>query len=65
MANYWWEEDDEKRKIHWAKWEKLTKAKEARGLEFKSLESVNESLLAKQLWRLIKEPNLLMSRVMK
>lgn len=65
MANCWWGENSEGRRIHWAKWEHLTNAKEAGGLEFKSLESENDALLAKQLWRLITEPDLLLSRVLK
>lgn len=36
MANYSWGESDETRKIHWANWERLTKTKEAGGLEFKN-----------------------------
>lgn len=34
-------------------------------MEFRDLKSVNEALLAKQVWRLIKEPTLLMSHVLK
>lgn len=51
--------------IHWTSWEKLLRSKKGEGLEFKSLELVNEAILAKQLWRLIKELHLLMSRVLK
>lgn len=54
MANCQWGEMDEKKKIHWAKWGKLTKAKEAGGMDFKGLKSINEALLTKQLWRLLK-----------
>lgn len=35
------------------------------GLDFRDLSSVTDGLLAKQVWRLLKEPNLLMSRVLK
>lgn len=58
-------ENTEGKRIHWTKWEHLTKAKEAGGLEFKRLESENDALLTKQLWRLITEPNMLLSRVLK
>lgn len=40
------------------------KAKEIGGLGFKELRAFNDALLAKQLWRVETEPNLLMSRVM-
>lgn len=43
----------------------MTASKEEGGLGFKDLQLFNESLLAKQLWRLITQPNLLMSRVFK
>lgn len=56
---------DDAKKLHWASWEKLTTPKEVGGLAFKSLDFMNEALLAKQLWRLITEPHLLMSRVLK
>lgn len=36
MSNCWWGESDERRKIHWENWERLTKTKEAGGLEFKN-----------------------------
>lgn len=65
MANHWWGEQDRKKKLHWAKWERLTYNKRTRGLDFRDLRSVNEALLAKQLWRLLIEPQLLMSRVLK
>lgn len=65
MAVYWWGGTGDKRKIHWAKWDKLTGSKMSGGLDFRDLNAVNEALLAKQVWRLLQEPNLLMFKVLK
>lgn len=56
---------EEKRKIHWASWERITKSKSTSGLNFRDLRAANEALLAKQGWRLLHEPELLMSKVLK
>lgn len=49
MAACWWGENAEGKRIHWAKWERLTSPKEAGGLDFICMATVNNSLLAKQL----------------
>ena len=57
--------DEHQRKIHWTKWSALTEVKEKGGLGFRDLEMLNTALLAKQLWRIIAQPNRLVSRVMR
>ena len=47
------------------KWERLCEAKEVEGLGFKEIEKFNEALLAKQVWRMINNPNSLCHRVFK
>ncbi|XP_027169605.1 uncharacterized protein LOC113769345 [Coffea eugenioides] len=65
LSKFWWGEQDNKGKIHWVAWEKLTKEKKNGGLGFKDLQSFNRALLAKQIWRIIRNPNLLSSKVLK
>lgn len=43
----------------------MTAAKEDGGLGLKDIEDFNMALLAKQVWRLITKPNILMSKVVK
>nr|XP_027098869.1 uncharacterized protein LOC113718150 [Coffea arabica] len=65
LANYWWREAEGENKMHWCSWSKLTKKKKWGGLEFKALQKFNKALLAKQVWRLISSPNLLVSKVLR
>nr|XP_027088553.1 uncharacterized protein LOC113709907 [Coffea arabica] len=65
MANYWWGSKRNKRKIHWMSWNKLTETKAKGGLRFRDLKDFNMALLAKQVWKFITKPNLLVSKSMK
>ena len=43
----------------------MTNIKERGGLDFRDLEDFNMALLAKQVWKFITKPNLLVSKIMK
>ena len=65
IRKFWWGYSGDNRKVHWVKWERLCEAKEVGGLGFKEIEKFNDSLLAKQVWRMINNPNSLCHRVFK
>lgn len=64
-AQLWWGSQEGGKKIHWKAWTKMATDKEEGGLGFHNLQDFNMVLLAKQLWRLITQPNLMMSKVLK
>ena len=65
IRKFWWGYSGDCRKVHWVKWECLCQAKEAKGMGFKEIEKFNEALLAKQVWRMLKNPESLCHRVFK
>ncbi|KAH9667964.1 reverse transcriptase domain-containing protein [Citrus sinensis] len=53
MAEFWWRSKEDKCRIHWARWEKISHAKSRGGLSFKEMSSFNQALMAKEWWRLL------------
>ncbi|XP_075489667.1 putative mitochondrial protein AtMg00310 [Primulina tabacum] len=64
-AKFWWGVENGKRKIHWKTWDLLCKPKVHGGMSFRRMEDFNRALLAKQVWRLIRFPDSLASRILK
>ncbi|KAL6226651.1 hypothetical protein ACLB2K_000612 [Fragaria x ananassa] len=65
LSNFWWGSNQNGNKLHWKSWDLLCKPKEAGGMGFRNLEHFNTSLLAKQCWRIIQEPESLWVKVLK
>ncbi|KAL0313684.1 UNVERIFIED_CONTAM: hypothetical protein Scaly_2910800, partial [Sesamum calycinum] len=53
------------RKIHWLSWDRLCASKLKGGLGFRQLHLFNIAILAKQLWRILKHPDRLLSKVLR
>lgn len=65
LFNFWWGEEEGKRKTHWIRRETFYNHKSLGGLGFKNLYSFNLALLAKQAWHLLQFPNSLLATVLK
>lgn len=65
MIEFWWSSGNNRKKIPWVAWQKLCKDKELGGLGFKDIEKFNQSLLAKQAWRIWSSPDTLLSRLLR
>jgi hypothetical protein len=63
--DFWWGDEDDKSKIHWMSWDKVTRRKGQGGMGLRDLHLFNQALLARQAWRLIAFPDSLCARLLK
>lgn len=64
-TNYWWNDKDKARSIHWDRWDNLCIAKPKEGLGFRDLCAFNLALLGKQAWRILMYPESMLAKVIK
>lgn len=65
IANFWWSHKKEGKGINWRSWSKLGSAKNMVGFGFRDLHCFNRALIAKQGWRIIKDPGSLVACIYK
>ncbi|CAM8929085.1 unnamed protein product [Rhodiola kirilowii] len=65
ISRYWWSNKGGGRCIYWGSYKLLCKAKEVGGLGFRDFVNFNDALLAKQIWRLVTNPDALVSRLIR
>jgi hypothetical protein len=65
VSNYWWGSLLDNHKIHWLRWEKLTRSKSQGGMGFRDFTLFNQAMMGKQGWRLIMRPDSLCAKVLK
>jgi hypothetical protein len=65
ISQFWWGDDENHRRMHWKAWWKLCIPKGKGGMGFRDLHCFNTAMLAKQIWRLLSEPNSLCARVLR
>lgn len=63
MSTFWWRNKRLVKKVHWTKWTDLQTTKGDRGVGFRDIECFNQTILAKQGWRLFIFPSSLVPQV--
>jgi hypothetical protein len=65
ICRYCWAQHEKENKVHWLSWDILTKPKSEGGLGFRDLYGFHLAMLAKQVWRMLTNPDSLCAKVLK
>ena len=65
VRKFWWGSKKGERKTAWVAWDSMTMPKYKGGLGFRDIEVFNLALLARQVWRILYEPDTLSARILK
>lgn len=64
ITRFLWDVKPELRKMSWVSWRTLTKSKADGGLGFRDIEKFNDALLGKLVWRILSNPDPLLSQIL-
>ncbi|KAF5458867.1 hypothetical protein F2P56_022865 [Juglans regia] len=65
LRKFLWGYHEDTSKIQWVGWDKISTNKESGGLGFRDFKRFNLDLLSRQGWRIIQNPNSLVSMILK
>jgi ribonuclease HI len=65
IRRYFWGAENGRRKTHWVAWDIMLRPKSYGGVGFRDMRLFNQSLLARQAWRLIQFPDTLCAQLLK
>lgn len=66
MNSYWWgSSGDATKGIRWMSWERLSTPKSQGGMGFRHLHAFKFAMLGKQAWKLLTQPDLLVTKLLK
>jgi hypothetical protein len=65
IAQFWWGDDEKGKKMHWYAWWKMCFPKKEGGVGFRDFHSFNLAMLAKQVSRIIDDPDSLCAKVLR
>lgn len=65
VIRFWWDNNENTRKMAWVSWDSIAKPKSIGGLGLRDFLKFNDALLAKIGWRLLQNPTCLLAKVLK
>ncbi|WZY68165.1 hypothetical protein YC2023_000405 [Brassica napus] len=64
VTRFWWDDKEDSKKMAWVSWDKMTLPKESGGLGVRDFQAFNDAFLGKLSWRILHNPDILLSRVL-
>jgi ribonuclease HI len=64
IRKFWWNQSGKDSRINWMSWNCMSVSKSAGGMGFRDFSCFNQALLAKQIWRMWKNPDSLVAQLM-